>query len=461
MLLSVFCIFFSLFGLLALKLLFQIQRSLKEKKELSDRHFKRLEDLKTEQQEIKFHQKEIRESLKQDFSFLRQGQESHMRSTKEEQEKSARGLREEIGHQVRGYNQSMEKSFHHLLNSQKDQFSDFEKRSVHFFEKQTQNQEQLKKVMDYQFGDLIQKNQMKLEEMRQTVDEKLQGTLERRLNQSFNQVSQRLEQVHRGLGEMQSLTHNVGDLKRLLSNVKTRGTWGEYQLGNILEEIFSPEQYEKELEIKKGSGQRVDYAVKLPGHEEMEGSFVFLPIDSKFPQEDYQKILSLREENSASSFPNRSDKKVQDQLRILIQREARSIREKYIFPPKTTSFAVMFLPTESLYAEVLRLPGLLESLQQHHCVILSGPTVLSALLNSLNVGFKTLAIQKRSSEIWSLLKGIKTEFETFTHLLEKTQEKLNKASSEMEKAARKSRKIGKKLDGVESLPMASVKDPLL
>ena len=453
------CIFFSLLGLFGLTLLFQIKKFLKKTSSLSESHFKTFEHLKTEQQEIKFHQKEMKDSLKQDFVLLRQDQGSQSNAYKEEQEKNARHLREEIGTQMRGYNQSMEQSLYHLQNSQKEQFSAFEKRSSDLFQKQSQNQEQLRTVLERHLGELIQKNQMKLDEMRQTVDEKLQGVLEKRLHQSFTQVSERLEQVHRGLGEMQSLTHNVGDLKRLLSNVKTRGIWGEYQLGNILEEILSPEQYEKEVEIKKGSGKRVDYAVKLPGQDELEGSFVFLPIDSKFPQEDYQKILALREDSSSSpSLQNKADKKIQDQLRLLIQREARSIKEKYISPPKTTSFAVMFLPTESLYAEVLRLPGLIESLQQKHFIILSGPTILSALLNSLNVGFKTLAIQKRTSEIWSLLKGIRTEFQSFTHLLEKTQEKLQRASEEMEKAARKSKKIGKKLDGVESLPSPSSKN---
>ena len=391
---------------------------------------KELENLKSEQGEL-------REKLRLDIS-----------SWRDEKSKSEKSLREEVGNNIRGYNDSIEKSFHHLSHYQKDQLMSFEKRLSDLFEKHVQSQESLKLAVENQLKRLQDESNLKLEKIRETVSEKLQSTLEKRLTESFTQVSERLEQVHKGLGEMQELAHGVGDLKRILSNVKTRGTWGEYQLGSILEDILTPQQYETNVNLKRGSKEVVEYAVKLPGRSEDKMESVFLPIDSKFPQEDYQKILRARE-SADLDLRKASFQK----LEILIKREARSIRDKYINPPKTTSFAVMFLPTESLYAEVMSIPGLVDSLQREYRVLVSGPTVLAALLSSLSVGFRTLAIQKRTSEIWNLLGGVKTQFGKFTDLLEGVKKKLHDASLAMDKATQKSKMIERKLIKVEKEPL--------
>ncbi|MCR4399270.1 MAG: DNA recombination protein RmuC [Syntrophomonadaceae bacterium] len=284
-----------------------------------------------------------------------------------------------------------------------------------------------------------------LEQMRAVVDEKLHATLERRLGESFRQVSERLEQVHKGLGEMQSLAAGVGDLKKVLTNVKTRGVWGEVQLGNILEQMLTPDQYAANVATKPHSGERVEFAVRLPGRDE--GSCVWLPIDAKFPQEDYHRLLEATENGDPVAAEEAAR-----QLEQRIRQEARSISEKYIDPPHTTDFAIMFLPTESLYAEVLRRPGLADALQRQYRVNVAGPTTLAALLNSLSLGFRTLAIERRSGEVWTLLGAVKTEFGRFGDILEKTQKKLQEASNSIDQATRRSRTIERKLKGVQELP---------
>jgi DNA recombination protein RmuC len=300
-------------------------------------------------------------------------------------------------------------------------------------------------AIDLRLHQLQQENQKKLDEMRATVDEKLQGTLERRLGEAFQLMSERLEAVHKGLGEMQSLALSVGDLKRVLTNVKTRGTYGETQLESLLEQMLAPGQYAKQLATKPGSAERVDFAVRLPGANGDEPCW--LPIDAKFPQEDYGRLVEAHERGDAVAAELASRA-----LEARVKMEARAIREKYLSPPQTTDFALLFLPTESLYAEILRRPGLFESLQRDQRVVVAGPTTLAAILNSLQMGFRTLAIQQRSNEVWQLLGAVKTQFGKFGELLDKVQKKLGEASNTLESASAKSRFIQQQLKGVEELP---------
>jgi DNA recombination protein RmuC len=287
-------------------------------------------------------------------------------------------------------------------------------------------------------------NAAKLEQMRATVDEKLQSTLETRLGQSFKLVSERLEAVQRGLGEMQSLASGVGDLKRVLSNVKTRGILGEVQLGALLEQLMTPEQYESNVATVPDSKERVEFAIRMPGQQE--GSVLYLPIDAKFPVEDYQRLLDAQEaaDVEAAAAAGRA-------LEMRVREEAKRIRSKYVAAPHTTDFAVLFLPTEGLYAEVIRRPGLFEMLQREHRVVVAGPTTLSALLNSLQMGFRTLAIAQRSSEVWSILGAVKTEFGKFGGILESAVKQVDTVRNTLQKASGKTTTITRKLRGVETL----------
>lgn len=288
-------------------------------------------------------------------------------------------------------------------------------------------------------------NAQKLEQMRVTVDEKLQSTLETRLGESFRLVSERLEAVQRGLGEMQQLASGVGDLKRVLVNVKTRGTFGEVQLGALLEQVLTCEQYASNVATVKNAGERVEYAVKLPGAGQ--GETVWLPIDAKFPQEDYERLLEAQERADSAAMQEAARA-----LEMRIRDEAKKIRTKYVAPPETTDFALLFLPTEGLYAEVIRRPGLFEALQREHRVTLVGPTTLLALLNALQMGFRTLAIEKRSSEVWQTLGAVKTEFGKFGLALDAVKKKLTEASNKIDDAGVRSRAIERKLKQVEALP---------
>ncbi len=309
-------------------------------------------------------------------------------------------------------------------------------------------------IVDNRLQRMQKDNSDKLEVMRATVDEKLHATLEKRLGESFKLVSDRLESVHKGLGEMQTLATGVGDLKKVLTNVKTRGTWGEVQLGSLLEQIMTPAQYEKNVAVKKRSAERVEFAIKLPNGPDEETP-LWLPIDAKFPVEDYQRLVAARE---AADLPM-----IESLSRDLVNRiksEARDIRDKYIAPPETTDFGIMYLPTEGLYAEVTQRPGLQELLQRDYRVMVAGPNTIAALMNSLRMGFKTLAIEKRSSEVWQILGAVKSEFGKFGDLLDKTQKKLQEASSTIESAATKSRTIERKLDRVQDLPAADEAEPV-
>jgi DNA recombination protein RmuC len=305
---------------------------------------------------------------------------------------------------------------------------------------------EMRGTMETQLSQLQQSNAAKLDEMRQTVDEKLQATLQARLGESFKQVAERLEQVHKGLGEMHNLAQGVGDLKHLLTNVKTRGMFGEAQLASLLEQVLTPEQYAVQVATRPGDKNRVDFAIRLPGRSDS-GQPVWLPIDAKFPNEDYERLLEaqgradpLQAELCAKALENR------------IKLEAKSIAEKYLEPPHTTDFAVMFLPTEGLYAEVLRRPGLMEALQRDHRVTLAGPTNLMAMLNALQMGFRTLALEKRSSEVWQVLGAVKTEFGKFGDVLDKVRNQTQTVLNTLDQAQTRSNVMNRALRQVDALP---------
>jgi DNA recombination protein RmuC len=319
-------------------------------------------------------------------------------------------------------------------------------------EELTKSLESVRSVVDLRLKQLQEDNSKQIDKMRATVDEKLQGTLEKRLGESFKLVSDRLEQVHQGLGAMQQLASDVGGLQKVLTNVRARGGWGEVQLGALLEQVLTPEQFARNVKTRDESNENVEFAIKLPGEEN--GTPVWLPIDAKFPTEDYHRLLGAQEKGDSVAI-DEAMKSLETQLRKC----AKDICQKYINPPKTTDFALMFLPTEGLYAEAIRRVGLAEQVQRDCRVVFAGPTTLVALLNSLQMGFRTLAIQKRSSEVWNLLAGVKTEFGKFGETLSAVKEKIDQASRKMEDVDVRSRAITRKLRDVEELP--SNPQPLL
>jgi len=309
-------------------------------------------------------------------------------------------------------------------------------------------QTEMRQAVETRLASLQEGNEKKLEQMRATVDEKLHATLELRLGESFKQVADRLEQVHKGLGEMQTLARDVGSLNRVLTNVKTRGIFGETQLAGLLEQVFTPEQYAANVATVPGSNERVEFAIRLPG-QRSDGVPLWLPIDAKFPREDYERLLEAQDRADPVGV-EAAAKAIETRLRL----EARSIRDKYVSPPHTTDFGILFVPTEGLYAEALRRPGLLEALQREFKVMLVGPTTLLATLTSLQMGFRTLALEKRSAEVWEVLGAVKTEFGKFGDVLAKTKKKLAEASDTIEAASVRTRAMERRLRGVESLPDA-------
>ncbi|MFC4250714.1 DNA recombination protein RmuC [Sinimarinibacterium flocculans] len=315
-----------------------------------------------------------------------------------------------------------------------------------FGEQQAQQGLALRTGVEESLKTLRQENAEKLEQMRRTVDEKLHETLERRLGESFKLVSERLEQVHKGLGEMQTLASGVGDLKRVLTNVKSRGIFGEVQLAALLEQVLTVEQYAANIATKPGSGERVEYAIRLPGRSD-EGTPVWLPVDAKFPREDYERLVDAQE---------RADPEAAAAAALALERriraEAQTIAEKYLSPPHTTDFAILFVPVEGLYAEILRRPGLFEDIQRKHRVTVAGPTNLLAFLNSLQMGFRTLALEKRSSEVWQVLGAVKTEFDKFGDVLDKVRKKLDEASNQLDNTGVRTRAITRRLKTVQALP---------
>ncbi len=334
-----------------------------------------------------------------------------------------------------------------LAGLQKSQLDIFAAQLKNLTDSNDSRMEKLRETLQNRLQAIQEDNARQLEQMRATVDEKLHATLEKRLGESFKLVSERLEQVQKGLGEMQSLANGVGDLKRVLSNVKTRGTFGEVQLASLLEQILAPGQYEVNVETRRGSNQRVEFALRLPGRDGTADSVVHLPLDAKFPQEDYLRLVEAQE---------RADAVAAEEAGKLLERAIRlaatDIRDKYLDPPHTTDFGVMFLPTEGLYAEVLRRPGLADALQRDLKVLVSGPTTLAALLNSLQMGFRTLAIEKRSAEVWNLLGAVRTEFGKFSDILDKTRKKLQEAGNHIDAAATRTRQMERKLKNVQALP---------
>ncbi|ODA40798.1 DNA recombination protein RmuC [Desulfosporosinus sp. BG] len=373
---------------------------------------------------------------------------------REESSSNARQVREELNQSVHSFNESVLTRMTEIATLQRNQLDIFANQLAALTKTNDQKLEQLRKTVEERLILIQQDNGQKLDQMRATVDEKLKATLEQRLGESFKLVSERLEAVHKGLGEMQSLASGVGDLKKVLTNVKTRGIWGEIQLGNLLEQILTPEQYAKNVPTKVGSNDRVEFAIKLPardGHD----SFIWLPIDAKFPLEDYERLIEAQDHANLPRIEELG-KSLENRIKL----EGKTIRDKYIDPPNTTDFGILFLPVEGLYAEVLRRPGLCELLQRDYKVIITGPTTLAALLNSLQMGFRTLAIEKRSSEVWNLLGAVKTEFGKFVEILEKTQKKLQEASNTIETATRKSRTIARKLKNVQTLPNDEVESLL-
>ena len=378
---------------------------------------------------------------------------------------SERVLREELGRSRqesafadRQAREEMRAALGHLTDSilnrmtqiarlQKDQLDSFSRQLADLTRLNEGKLDALRLTMENRLQSMQASNTEKLDQMRNVVDEKLQSTLEKRLGESFKQVSERLEQVYTGLGEMRSLAAGVGDLKKVLTNVKTRGTWGEIRLSHILEQILTPEQYAVNIVTRRGGTERVEFAIRLPGQDDAAEGVVWLPIDAKFPQEDYQRLLDAQEA---------ADKEAADRaLRSLEQRvklEARSIREKYIDPPHTTDFGILFVPVEGLYAEVLRIPGLCDLLQREHRIVVTGPTTLAALLNSLQMGFRTLAIGKRSNAVWALLGSVKTEFGKFGDTLARTKKKLEEATHTIDQAEVRTRAIERSLRRVEEAP---------
>ena len=387
------------------------------------------------------------------FEMIETGQErlerivrEEIATNRDETLSSARQGREEISSALNTFSNSLLSRIAEIAGLQHDQLDRFSKQLSDLTQSNEQKMEAIRTTVDARLRQIQDDNATQLDLMRATVDEKLQGTLEKRLGESFKQVSERLEQVHKGLGEMQTLAAGVGDLKRVLTNVKARGGWGEIQLEALLEQVLSPEQYQRNVKTRDGSGETVEFAIKLPGRGNGNQEVVWLPIDAKFPMEDYQRLLKAQEKADAEESENAARA-----LMTRIRGCARDISHKYLCPPATTDFGIMFLPMEGLYAEVVRRAGLVEEIQRECRVVIAGPTTLAALLNSLQMGFRTLAIQERSSEVWRLLGAVKTEFGKFGDILAGVKKKLDQASNTMDDAEKRSRVIERKLRGIQEL----------
>jgi DNA recombination protein RmuC len=368
--------------------------------------------------------------------------------------KAARDQRQEVVATLKGITEATTKTMGELARIQKAQLEAMSTAIVKLSDSNEKKLEAVRLTVEVKLQTIQIDNAKQLEQIRETVDEKLQGTLEKRLGESFKQVSERLELVHKGLGEMQTLATGVGDLKKVLTNVKTRGTWGEVQLSVLLEQVLNPDQFATNVATKDG-GERVEFAVKLPGQGTERDETVLLPIDAKFPVEDYQRLLEAQERADAEGVEAAGK-----QLGNRIKACASDICTKYLNPPKTTDFGILFLPIEGLFAEVIRRSGLTEAIQRECRVVIAGPTTLWSILNSLQMGFRTLAIEKRSSEVWNLLSAVKTEWTRYGDILDAVQKKLNQASETIEKAKVRSRAVGRKLKDVQELPTNKVTDLL-
>ena len=383
---------------------------------------------------------------------------SRLGNAKEESETDKEKLRQELQESRRelretlqDFNDSVLRRLAEHMGMQLQQTESMSSHLQNLTQAQERRQEHLRQSLEAQMESVRLESGRRLEEIRAMVDERLQQTLERKLGESFQWVSERLEMVHKGLGEMQNLAASVGDLKKVLTNVKTRGTWGEIQLAALLSDVLAPEQYAANVAVVPGRNERVEFALRLPGQGEK--GCIWLPVDAKFPQEDFLRLQEAREAGDAEGQENAA-KKLEQRLRL----EAKSIAEKYVSPPHTTDFALLFLPTEGLYAEVLQRPGLAEELLHRHRVVVTGPMTLAALLNSLQLGFRTLAIEQRSAEVWELLGAVRGEFARFGLLLEKTQKKLQEASFSIESAAKTSRSMEQRLSSLQQWRSEGVLD---
>ena len=413
---------------------------------------------------------QIETSLRDNIADFRDANGAERAADRDEMNRNLRGMNDSIvsvigemsrtqqqqldsfGGQIRATSRADEERLERMSRNIDEKLQDYDRQMTRVTrtldEKLAVNEQRLnemRRTLDENMVRLQGENEKKLEQICVTVDEKLNSTLDKRLGESFRTVSERLEQVYKGLGEMQNLAAGVGDLKKVLTNVKTRGVWGEVQLASLLEQYLAPGQYDVNVAVKPGSAERVEFAVRLPGRGDGD-QVVYLPIDSKFPMEDYRRLMDASEAGDKDGTDAATAALV-----AAIKNEARRIHSKYIDPPHTTDFAIMFLPVEGLYAEVLRQNGIVEWLQNEYRIVVTGPTTLLALLNSLQMGFRTIAIEKRSSEVWELLGAVKTEFGKFAVLLDKTQKRLRMASDSIEDAARKTRTIQRKLSGVQAL----------
>lgn len=388
--------------------------------------------------------------MEKKFDIMEKYFRQEISTNREEARRNEQENRQEIKLTVDSMTSSLSRHIMNLSTMQQNQFDinskNLESTLNTFNENMTNSLNSLTTLQKEKFTELTRSTEENLEKMRITVDEKLQNTLEKRLGESFKMVNDRLEQVYKGLGEMQNLATGVGDLKKVLSNVKTRGVLGEIQLERILEQFLAPDQYDKNVITKKGSRETVEFAIKLPGKDEY-NDIVYLPLDAKFPLDIYNKLVDAYEEGNQNNIDTLSK-----ELEKFIKKSAKDIRDKYIDPPNTTEFGILFLPTEGLYAEVIKRQQLIEDLQRDYKINITGPTTLVALLNSLQMGFKTLAIEKHSSEVWRVLGAVKTEFAKFETVLNATQNKLNQASSELDKlVGTRTRQINRKLQSVEQL----------
>ena len=405
--------------------------------ELGDAQSQRLEDVTRSINDLT-------QSNETSIENIRKSTDGRIQNLQTSNENSLKQIRQTVTEQLRITSDTLVKTVGELGKAQTNQLTNNTKAISDLTQSNKTSIDDVRTMVDKRLQDMQTNNESKLDEMRKTVDEKLHSTLEKRLGESFNIVSKRLEDVQRGLGEMQSLATGVGDLKQVLTNVKARGTWGEVQLGTLLEDILTPDQYGTNVKLHENSHEEVEYAIRLPGNEEGPDSSVWLPIDSKLPLADYEKLV-------AATDTTAENKAIQALTRV-VRAEAKKIQEKYISPPKTTDFAIMFLPTEGLYAEVLRVPGLITELLQSYRIVVAGPTTLAAILSSLRMGFRTLAIEKHSSEVWEVLGAVKSEFGKFGGVMAKLKRQLNTAAKTVDETGVRTRAMERKLRTVEELP---------
>ena len=413
------------------------------------------EDLRKGREEAGGAARSLREEVTRNISALGENLSRSQQALTETLSKDQANLREGLSKDQANLREGLGNTLTGQAKLQQEQLTAFSKQLKEMEKSNAESLEKIRTTLDTRVRQLQEENEKKLEEMRKTVDEKLQGTLEKRLGESFKLVSERLEAVQQGLGEMKNLATGVGDLKRVLTNVKSRGTWAEVQLGTILEEFLAPGQFERNVTTKKGSSEVVEFAVRLPGRPDDPRSQVWLPIDSKFPQEDYLRLQDAAELGDAEGV-----QRAGDALARTLKIEAQKIQEKYLDPPGTTDFGIMFLATEGLYAEALRQPKLVAELQHNHRIVVAGPTTLAAILSSLRMGFQTLAIEKRASEVWEVLGAVKTEFGKFGEVLTKVKRQLGTVKRTIDQAEVRTRAMEKRLRSVEQLPESEAEEIL-